>query len=177
MSDLIVANRVPSNIDYAAPSQFRFQISRIPEVEYFIVGVNLPQISLSGDAGVNTPYKEFFNGGDTVEYDDLSVRFMVNENLENWLEVYEWIEGIGFPKQRGQFEAMVQKSEKYPQDMFSDATLTILTNKNNPILQFKFSNVYPTSLTGLEYDTQQADVQLLSATAVFKFMNIEVNRL
>ena len=65
MPSIIASNRVPDNLDYASPSQFKFQISRIPEVEYFIVATNIPQISLSGDAEINTPFKQVAFGGDT----------------------------------------------------------------------------------------------------------------
>ena len=85
MPSIFASKRAPENLDYASPSQFRFQIARIPEVEFFIVATNIPQISLSGDAEINTPFKQIAFGGDTVEYDDLSVRFLVNEDLTNYL--------------------------------------------------------------------------------------------
>jgi hypothetical protein len=177
MVDLVAANRVPSNIDYASPTQFRFQIARIPNVEYFIVAANIPQVSFSGDAEINTPYKVFYNAGEVLDYDDLNVKFLVNENLENWLEIYEWINGIGFPKTKTEYSEMITASEKDPQNLFSDATMTILTNKNNPILQIKYVNAFPTALSGLDYDLQQTDVVSLSATITFKFTSIEITRL
>ena len=176
MVDVISANRVPSNIDYASPTQFRFQIARLPNVEYFVVAANVPQISHTGEAEVNTPFKTFYNGADILDYDDLIVKFMVNESLENWEEIYNWVRGIAFPDTRGEFASMITESEQEPQTMFSEATLTILSNKNNPILQILYKNVYPTTLTGLEYDTQQTDVVSLSATATFKFTDIELRR-
>jgi len=177
MVDLVAANRVPSNIDYASPTQFRFQIARLPNVEYFIVAANVPQVSLSGEAEINTPFKTFYNAGDTLEYEDLVVKFLVNESLENWEEIYNWIAGIGFPKSREQYATMSAESEQNPQNIFSEATLTILTNKNNPLLQITYKNVYPSSLTGLEYDVQQSDTISLSATVNFKFSDIELRRL
>tara|TARA_Y100000385_G_C12819719_1_gene519838 strand:+ start:27 stop:560 length:534 start_codon:yes stop_codon:yes gene_type:complete len=177
MVDLVTAKRFPSNIDYATPSQFRFQIARIPDVEYFIVAVNIPQVSLSGDAEINTPFKTFYNAGDTLDYDDLIVKFLINESLSNWEEIYKWIIGIGFPQNRTEFVAMSAESEQDPQNIFSEATLTILTNKNNPTLQLGFKNVYPTSLSSLEYDVQQTDTSSLSATVNFKFTDITLTRL
>lgn len=177
MVDLVAANRIPSNIDYAAPTQFRFQIARLPNVEYFIVAANVPDITHSGDAEINTPFKTFYNGADILEYSDLTVKFLINESLENWEELYNWIRGIAFPATRGEFAAMVTESEQEPQNMFSEATMTILSNKNNPLLQIVYKNVYPTTLTGLEYDVQQTDTVSLSATATFKFSDIELRRL
>ena len=177
MVDLVAANRLPSNIDYASPTQFRFQIARLPNVEYFVVAANVPEVSHSGDAEVNTPFKTFYNGADILEYGDLNVKFLINESLENWEELYNWVRGIAFPATIGEFATMVAESEQEPQNMFSEATLTVLTNKNNPILQIVYKNVYPTVLTGIEYDVQQTDTVSLSATATFKFSDIELRRL
>lgn len=177
MAVLNAANRIPSNIDYASATQFRFQINKLPEVEYFVVSANVPQVSLSGEAEINTPYKTFYNAGDTLEYEDLIVKFLVNESLENWEEIYNWIKGIGFPNSRQQHVDMLTESELEPNNLFSEANLTILTNKNNPILKITFKNIYPTSLTGLEYDVQQTDTISLSATATFKFSDIELTRI
>ena len=177
MPSIISSNRAPDNIDYAAPSQFRFQISRIPKVEYFIVAANFPQISLSGDGSINTPFKEMSFGGDTVEYDDLSVRFLVNESLDNYLEIYTWIEGIGFPKRGKQYDNMRAYSDQTPGSQFSDASMLILSNKNNPILEIKYTNLFPTALSGLDYDVQQTTVNELSATVTFKFMSIDIQKI
>ncbi len=67
------------------------------------MAANVPQVSLSGEAEINTPFKTFYNAGDTLEYEDLVVKFLVNESLENWEEIYNWIAGIGFPKSREQY--------------------------------------------------------------------------
>ena len=177
MPSIFASKRAPENLDYASPSQFRFQIARIPEVEFFIVATNIPQISLSGDAEINTPFKQIAFGGDTVEYDDLSVRFLVNEDLTNYLEIYTWIEGIGFPKRGKQYDNMRAYSDQTPGSQFSDASMLILSNKNNPILEIKYTNVFPTALSGLDYDVQQTTINELSATATFKFMGIDIQKI
>lgn len=177
MPSIIASNRAPDNIDYAAPSQFRFLVSRIPEVEFFIVAANFPQVSLSGDAEISTPFKQIAFGGDTVEFDDLSVRFLVNEDLSNYLEIYSWIIGIGFPRERKQYKDMTAYSDQTPGSQFSDASMIILSNKNNPILEITYTNVFPTALSGLDYDVQQTTVNELSATATFKFTNLNIKKI
>ena len=53
--------------------------------------------------------------------------------------------------------------------MYSDATLTILSNKNNPVVNILFSNVYPVSLSSLQYTNDSTDTEYLSATATFQY--------
>ena len=182
MTTLKALDRIPDNLDYAAASQFRFSINRLPEVEYFVTKANLPTITLTGDAKIGTPFKDIFLAGDTVEYSDLSIEFLVNETYENWEEVYKWIIGIGFPTERKQFGEMISGNDATQPSggispMFSDATLTILSNKNNPLLQVVFRSLFPTELTGVEFNTQETDVSNLTATATFKFTDFEIRRL
>lgn len=169
--------RIVSNVDYIQNSQFRFVITKLPTVEYFITSVNLPQISLSGEAEINTPFKQLSFGGDTVVYEDLVVEFLVDEDLKNWLEINDWIKGIGFPRSREQFSTELANSVQLPESIFSDATLVLLTNKNNPNLQVTFENIFPTQLSGLQFTTQGTDSEVLKATTNFKFTNTLFERL
>lgn len=169
--------RAITNVDYAHNSQFRFVITKLPTVEYFITAVNLPQISLSGGAEISTPFKEVAFGGDTVIYEDLTIEFLVDEDLKNWLEINDWIKGIGFPRTRDQFATELSNSVQFPNSIYSDATLVILTNKNNPNLQVTFENIFPTQLSGLQFTTQGTDTEVLRATANFTFTNTVFERL
>jgi hypothetical protein len=171
--------RQPETLDFASPSQFRFSLLKIPTVEYFATQVNIPGISFSGDAAINTRFKSVAFMGDTLDFSDLEVTFLVGETLQNYREIHDWMTGIAFPKNTQQFADAVSNSESTrpaggsgranPSRLMSDATLTILSNKNNPILRANFTNCYPTSLSGLNYNTQQTDTEQLTATVTFKY--------
>lgn len=176
--------RQPDNLDFANNSQFRFQLLKIPNVEYFVSAVNLPGISLSGDATVTTRFTSVHFMGDTVDFEDLTLTFLCNEKLENYREIHNWLTGIGFPKDNQQYIDAVNaeknmnpiqskvenaKTTGKPSVLMSDATLTILTNKNNPTLRVNFKNCFPTSLSGLDYTTQNTDTEQLTATVTFKY--------
>ena len=61
--------------------------------------------------------------------------------------------------------------------MFSDATLTILTNKNNPVVEVRFADCFPTSLSGLSYNQNTTDVDYLTAEVNFKYKIYEIHTL
>ena len=122
--------------------------------------------------------------GDSMEFEDLEVTFLVNEALENYREIHDWMVGIGFPKDNQQYIDAIgseqnmnpiaskvdnAKATGKPSVLMSDATLTILTNKNNPNLRVNFKNCFPTSLSGLSYTTQGTDTEQLTATVTFKY--------
>ena len=95
-------SRQPDNLDYLSPTQFKFNIHQLPKVEFFCTAANVPAINL-GEAIFPTPYKQIPVMGDTLTYDNLSITFIVDENLENYIELHNWMVAIGFPKSRAQF--------------------------------------------------------------------------
>ena len=95
-------NRQPDKLDYSSPTQFRFILNQIPKVQFFVQAANIPGISL-GEAVIPTPYKDIPYVGDKVTYESLNVQFLVDEHLENYIEIHNWMVGLGFPKTRQLF--------------------------------------------------------------------------
>lgn len=183
-----VLSRQPSNFDYARPTQFRFDILKVPNVQYFTTEVNLPGIAFSGDAIMNSRYKSMPFMGDTLDYSPMEIQMNVQEDLTNWKEIHDWMTGIGFPTTPQEFKDAITESQNEkttaqrgnlsnPNSLTSDATLTILTNKNNPVIRIKFRNMYPTSLSGLQYDTKDTESTQLTATVTFNYDLYEIERL
>ena len=70
--------------------------------------------------------------------------------------------------------AFVCKPTTPSRGLFGDATLTILSNKNNPLVEVRFRDVYPASLSGLDYNQNNTDVEYLTATCDFKYTLYEI---
>ena len=188
-------DRQPTKLDYASPTQFRFGINQLPKVEFFTVGATVPSIAL-GDAIFPTPFKDIPVMGDKLTYDNLSISFIVDEYLENYISLHEWMTAIGFPKNRKQFSEfrsntsnVAQTTRGTSQDigdvqpatsanaLFSDAYLMILSNKNNPIVEITFHNLYPVVLGPLEYNQGAADVEYITVSADFAYQIYEIKTL
>ena len=188
-------NRQPSKLDYTSPTQFRFLINQLPKVEYFTVAANIPGITL-GSATYATPLKDIPYPGEKLTYDDLTLTFIVDENLENYIEIHTWLTAIGFPKDRSQFrefrsETSNVKTANFGEStdigdvgsstperaMYSDAIMTILSNKNNPVVECRFADVFPISLSGLTYNQNITDVDYLTAEVTFKYQIYEIKTL
>ena len=189
---MVTVARQPTKLDYASPTQFKFSINQLPKVEFFTTAANIPDITLS-DVVIPTPFKPIPVMGQNLTYGNLSLSFIVDEFLENYRELHDWLTGIGFPKDRKQFKDFrsntsntgtasatpvqdVGKVGKTVPDaaMFSDATLTVLSNKNNPIVEVRFSNLYPVSLGALEFNQGATDVEYLTTTADFTYQLYEI---
>ena len=163
---------------------------KLPKVEYFTTACNIPGISLNATVQP-TPLADIPLPGDTISFGDLEITFLVDENLENYREIHGWMYGIGFPKARTQFAQLVSSNKyRFPNSgknskitdagkvkygaeplgpIFSDATLNVLTSKNNANIEVRFNNVFPISLSSLNFDQQANDIDYLTATVSFKY--------
>ena len=183
-------SRQPTKLDYASPTQFKFSIIKLPKVEYFCTAVNIPGITLGGTMSQPSPLKDIPIPGEKLTYEPLQMTFLVDENLENFQEIHGWLVGLGFPRDHSEFRDLVSSgNDRFPAKnqsisneigkvkygspnvggTYSDATLTILSSKNNSELEVRFRNMFPTGLTGLQYNQQAADVDYLTATVSFEY--------
>ena len=72
-----VIDRTPSKLDYASPIQFRFKMTKLPNVEFFVQSANIPGITL-GEVTIPTPLKDISMPGDKITYASLDVSFLVD---------------------------------------------------------------------------------------------------
>ena len=103
MTTTNVITREPSKSDYASPIQFRFKCTKLPLVEFFVQSANIPGINL-GSATQTNPLYDIPLPGDKITYSALDMSFLVDENLNNYKEIHDWIIGLGFPSNNQQFQ-------------------------------------------------------------------------
>ena len=183
--------RQPDKLDYASPTQFKFGIHQLPKVEFFTLSANVPGIS-AGVATQPTPFKDIPIVGDKLTYENLSITFQVDEYLENYVSLHNWMKGIGFPTDRQEFRTYRDVTSNTPASgktppvdlvgkaipdkaLYSDAYLMVLSNKNNPIVEVNFQNVFPVSLGALEFTQSVTDIQYMTPSAEFAYQIYEIN--
>lgn len=161
---------LPSNISYLSPIGFRFILSNFPEVTYFCQAANIPGVSIGG-IDFPTPLKNIQFSGDEVSFEELSIRFVVDENLKNWLSIYDWIIGMGIPDKES---AEKYKKLKDENRLVADGTLAVLTSNMNVQMEVQFQNMFPLSLSGISFDSSAADVDYVIADVSFQYDIYEV---
>jgi len=184
------AQRQPSKLDYSSQIQFRFEILYLPLVEYFIQSANVPGLQL-GTATVPSPLYDYPVPGDTLTFDPLNISFLVDENLNNFNELHKWISRLGFGESHQEFADLLQEgtpsqrtsSSKGIQrplpevGTYSDATLTILSSKNIPKTEIRFKNIFPTSISGLDYNIGGTDIDYITCNASFSYLGYTINQI
>lgn len=156
----------PDNLNNATINNFRMVFSKLPTMEFFITSCNIPSITL-GEAiapnyNIDRPLL-----GDKLTYGELSLEFLVDEELRNWEEIHNWMLSIGTPSSTAQYDALGQ---------YSDASLIVTTNSGNPVVEFKFIDSFPTSLGDLQFSNAGA-ADTLVGSASFRFRGYDIIRL
>ena len=164
---------MPANINLLSPIGFKFALSKFPEVTYFCQAANIPGISV-GAVEIATPMKATYFPGDEVNFEELSIRFVVDENLKNWLSIYDWIRALGTPTDRDVEQYAKRKNED---ELTTEGTLTILTSNMNPQMHVRFHDLFPLSLSGISFDTGATDVEYISADVTFRYDLYEIENL
>ena len=192
MTAINTLKRQPTELDYSDPTKFKFSINKLPTVEFFTTAANIPGVNL-GEAIFPTPFKAIPTQGDELTFENLEIQFLVDEKLTNYREIHKWLVGIGFPKSREQFESFRKEfSEVFPTNtqnkgsilntgnainqaaMYGDANLLVMSSKNNPLIEVRFSDLFPVALGGLQFDQQLTDTTYLTATATFSYKMYEM---
>ena len=167
-----------ANRNYMSPLGFKLILTKTPKVDFLCQSANIPQISL-GTAIQPSYLKDIPVPGDKVLYDDLTVRFLVDEKMENYLAIYKWITGLGYPESLGQFKQLKTddirtnasaSDEGDPRYFeFSDATLQILNSNYKSSVLVNFKDVFPIALSTLDFDVTTRDYAYFTAEVTFKY--------
>lgn len=166
-----------NNNNYLSPIGFKFNLEKAPKVAYLCQSISIPEINL-GEIRIPTYLVPIPIEGN-INYSNFNLTFLVDENLENYIQLHNWIRALGVPtdfNERAQFESKV----KYPgtqdkdRNIFSDGTLQILTNSLNTNFEVQFIDLIPTSLSTLDFDATVSETNFMQATVSFTYTYYEI---
>lgn len=169
-------NRTPANHNLLHPNKFQLNFSRLPNTTFFCQSVNLPGVSL-GEILQSTPFIDLYRPGEKLLYDTLNVTFMVDEDLNAWKDIHDWIRALTFPTDFSEYRRLPQLQQAFavsdtPQ--YSDASLTLLTSANNVNYRVKLYECFPTSLSSIIFSASDSPESVLSADATFRFSYFDI---
>lgn len=160
-----------ANRNFLSPLGFKFSLARAPKVDFFSKSSNIPGLNL-GAAIQPTYLKDIPIPGDKLVFDDFRLSFNVDENLENYNIIQNWMRGLGYPESVYEYTEWKRSDPNNPnQDPnTSDGTLVIFNSNYQPSTLIKFQGLFPTSLSEIEFDASQTDVQYATASVTFKYV-------
>lgn len=144
-------------------NKFKFSIvgSRFKnnDFEPMIYSINIPGINL-GNLLQPTTIRGLNRPGDSLEFNDLNITFLLQENLSDWLTMFNWIIDCRNP------------TRENIEEIYTDGILTILTNKNNPSIIFTFERMYPYVISDIPLSNSEA-LPSIQCDVSFKFINMK----
>lgn len=166
-----------SNNNYLSPIGFKFIIEKAPKTTFLCQSASIPEISL-GEATVTTPFIDYPLEGNFT-YGSLSFQFLIDEDLQNYLEIHNWMRALGVPysfTERREFEDAVKRKINRTNDrnIFSDGTLLVQTNNLTSNFDVLFIDMFPTSLSTLEFDATVNETNFMTANVSFAYTYYEV---
>ena len=163
-----------SNKNFLSPLNFSFTIKRAPHIEFFIQKINLPGLKLDSPI-FPTPFVRVPEVGDHLEYEPLKITFKVDEDLQNYLEIHKWLKGLGKPKRFEEYRNLAQQPQFIGYGLKSDISLIVMSNIKNPNYKTDFIDAFPISLSALQFDTTNPDINYMTAEASFKYVYYDIS--
>ena len=190
MTDTTLSSKQPSGsgLDYADPTKFKFQITKLPRVEFNSIQANIPGITLTE---INQPTRlmPVRIPGNDMTFEDLNITFIVDEDLTNYRSVHDWMAGLAQMDSDDKYRALITEgSDRMPLSqqanltdagrvtkatndgaIFSDSKLITLSNRNIPLIEITFRDTYPKALSALDYNQNATDIEYLQATVTLGY--------
>jgi hypothetical protein len=162
------------NRNFLSPVGFKFSLKRAPGVAFFCNQANIPSMDL-GIAEQPTWLKNIDVPGDKIQFGDLTLRFLVDEDLVNYMELQRWIRGLGYPESMEEFRKLEGEATlpgnfgNSGDDIYSDGTLQILSSNLVPSFQVVFTDLFPYTLSTVTFDATDTDIEYFTADVSFKY--------
>ena len=164
------------NRNFLSPIGFKFALGKAPKVDFFCTNSRIPELSL-GLANQPTYLKNIDIPGEKLTFGDLTLRFLVDENMENYMAVHNWLTGLGFPESLQEFDKfekegdnrLPQRYAQFGDQVYSDGTLQILSSNMVAKFNVNFTELFPYSLSTLAFDATDTDIEYFTAEVSFKY--------
>jgi hypothetical protein len=175
----------PDNNNFLSPLGFRFIVKKLPLVNFYCQSASLPSVSLQETETPN-PLVRIPLAGTKLTYAPLDIRFRVDKDMKNYLEIYNWMQGLGTPTDIKQYKQLnddaagarptagTGKMGNVMQGVFSDATLVVLTSAQNANIRISFVDSYPINISPLQFDVTGSDVAYIEADCTLNYRSFTV---
>ena len=156
--------------NFLSPIGFRFTLARYPKVSFFSNSAKIPELTMS--VAVQPNYlNEIPVPGSAMTFGDFNLKFLVDEDMENYMTIHNWITALGGSGSLKEYGNLLKSRDgiRDPKKAFSDGSLRVLNSSYKDVAVVKFSDLWPVSLTSLDFTATDTDINYLTAEVVFKY--------
>ena len=162
-------NRQLDNRNFLSPIGFKMLLEQFPKVPYFSQSANIPGI------GLNTIEQPTMLGRPVpwdahgLNYEPFTLTFLVDEDLENYLIIHNWMRGISGGNhtwERGDYE------EQYTPRC--DGSLAVMNSNMQTNFFVNFKDLFPVSLNALEFNATIDGTEYATASVEFRYTSYDI---
>ena len=163
---------IPPNSSFLQSTKYTFVIPNLPFARYFCQSINLPGVT-SNEIEVANPFSNTYRHPTKMSFEPFTISFLIDEEIKVWEETYKWIVSLTRPESNKQYVKYRDKDAS----PYQDGLLTIKTNANISNIRVKFKNVFPVSLSGIQFGTMNSAETTPTADVTFRYDLFEIERL
>lgn len=156
--------------NYFSPLSFIVTVNRLPNTEFFTQRFLLPGVFMQPVAK-STPIAQIYELPDRLTYGEFDLGFIIDENMNNYIEILDWMKGISAPESTDQYKALAASQEKTK----SDISVIINNSHKNPNKKFTFVDCFPIGLSSISLDVRGQDIVYPEATVTFRYNYFEIS--
>ena len=161
-----LGTRQPKTNNYLMNTSFRFIMDKSPNMVWFCQRVNIPDFSLNAIEQPTRFGARSFKAGDKYNFGDLNISFLVDENMDNYLELHDWLRSCANLEDTTEFEGR----ERFT----TDAELIIVNSAYRPVRSIRFKELIPESLGSVDFESTTGETEPIIVDASFKFVTYEI---
>ena len=148
--------------NYLSPTNFTISIEKLPNVEFFTQKIGIPGIT-STPQELQSPLSTLYDYGARIVYGELSTSMIIDEDMNNYKEILDWLEGYAAP------ESSTQNAQREKIGFESDLICTITNSHKNPNIRFTFKNCFPVGIGGVNLDVNVTDVSYATVDVTWRY--------
>lgn len=164
-----------TNKNFFSPLNFKFSMKRAPHVNFFLQSVTIPSLSLQ-PVDTPTPFVTLPFAGEHLDYGELSITFRVDEDLQNYMEIHDWVRSQGKLSYE-EYKAIASVPRITGAGLKSDVAVTVLTSNKRANYEFVFKDAFPTGISSLDLDSTTEDVNYVQASASFRYVSFDIKKI
>lgn len=161
----------PENINPLTSNGFLFTVEKLPELKYFSQSAVIPQISIS-QVDQSNPFVNLHHPGEKINFDPITVNFMIDENMNNYIAIYKWMIGLGFPESNQQYSDFLKNQRNALTEVnkvYSDGTLVVLGHDYTAVRTVEFVDLFPIALSSVEFSSNNTDAPPVIGSVTFSY--------
>lgn len=161
-----------NNVNFLQPTAFKLTIDRknYPNLEFFAQTVQHPSMSLNAAEMPFSRLGSVSMPGDKLTFGDLSANIILDENMNSYIEMYNWMKRI---VETAHVTSLNVYNDDIPTE--ADVTVSVLTSHNNVNRRIRYIDCVPTLLGDVSFESTAGDIQYLTFPVGFRFSYFEIS--